>query len=160
SSRSMNESSKLPLLKQSFRLLVEQLRPEDHVSIVTYAGAAGLVLPPTSGAEKGRILAAMNALSARGSTTGAEGIRLAYELAEANFDKSAVNRVIIATDGHYNVGIADPNALEDYIAGKRQTGIFLSVLGFGTGNNNDLLMQSLAHAGNGAAAYIDTLNEA
>ena len=160
SSGSMNEPNKLPLLKQSFRLLVEQLRPGDKVSIVTYAGAAGLVLPPTSGADKSRILAAMDRLSARGSTAGAEGIRLAYQLAEDNFDKSAVNRVILATDGDFNVGITDPNALEEYIAEKRGTGVFLSVLGFGTGNYNDVVMQKLAQAGNGAAAYIDTLNEA
>jgi Ca-activated chloride channel family protein len=136
------------------------IAPRRSVSIVTYGGASGLVLPPTSGAEKGKILAAMNGLNARGTTAGAEGIRLAYELAEESFDKSAVNRVILATDGHLNVGIADPLVLEDTIAAKRGSDVFFSVLGFGTGNANDLLMQKLAQAGGGVATYVDTINEA
>ena len=159
-SGSMDEPNKLPLLKRSFRLLVDQLGPDDKVSIVVYAGSAGTVLPPTSGADKAAILAALDNLSAGGSTAGGEGIRQAYQLAEANFDKNAVNRVILATDGDFNVGITDPNALEDFVARKRETGVFLTVLGFGKGNYNDATMQKLAQAGNGNAAYIDTLNEA
>ena len=159
-SGSMDEPNKLPLLKRSFRLLVDQLQPDDKVSIVVYAGSAGTVLPPTSGADKAAILAALDNLSAGGSTAGGEGIRQAYQLAEANFDKNAVNRVILATDGDFNVGITDPNALEDFVARKRETGIFLTVLGFGEGNYHDATMQKLAQAGNGNAAYIDTLNEA
>ena len=160
SSGSMLASNKLPLLKQSFRLLVEQLRPEDRVSIVTYAGQAGVVLLPTSGAEKERILEAMNGLQAAGSTAGGEGIRLAYRLAEENFDRGGVNRVILATDGDFNVGITDPNALADFVASRRASGVFLNTLGFGFGNYNDLTMQKLAQAGNGVAAYVDNLNEA
>jgi Ca-activated chloride channel family protein len=128
--------------------------------MVVYAGAAGMVLEPTRGAEKAKILAALDRLHAGGSTAGGEGIRQAYELAKANFHKDAVNRVILATDGDFNVGITDPNALESFVARERASGVFLTVLGFGGGNYNDLTMQKLAQAGNGAAAYIDTLNEA
>jgi Ca-activated chloride channel family protein len=156
----MNEPSKLPLVKRSFQLLLEQLRPQDHVSIVVYAGSAGMVLPPTPGWDKDRILGSLERLQAGGSTAGGEGIRQAYELAKANFDREGVNRVILATDGDFNVGITDPNALEAFVARERASGVFLSVLGFGGGNYNDLLMQKLAQAGNGTAAYIDTLNEA
>ena len=159
-SGSMDEPNKLPLLKRSFALLVDQLKPDDHVSIVVYAGSAGTVLEPTPGANKAAILAALDHMSAGGSTAGGEGIRQAYQLAEANFEKGAVNRVILATDGDFNVGITDPNALEDFVARKRETGIFLTVLGFGEGNYHDATMQKLAQAGNGNAAYIDTMNEA
>jgi Ca-activated chloride channel homolog len=159
-SGSMNEPNKLPLLQRSFRLLVDQLRPEDRVAIVTYAGAAGTVLEPTSGADKAKILAAIDRMSAGGSTAGGEGIRQAYQLAKANFDKNAVNRVLLATDGDFNVGITDPKALEDFVTRERSSGVFLTVLGFGGGNYNDLTMQKLAQAGNGVAAYIDTINEA
>jgi Ca-activated chloride channel family protein len=159
-SGSMNEPAKLPLLINSFRLLLDTLSPEDSVAIVTYAGSAGTVLEPTPAAEKDRILAALDSLVAGGSTAGAEGIRQAYSLAGRSFDPEGVNRVILATDGDFNVGISDPKELEDYIAGKRESGIYLSVLGFGTGNYNDALMQALAQSGNGNAAYIDTLNEA
>ncbi|MEQ1820223.1 MAG: VWA domain-containing protein, partial [Terricaulis sp.] len=159
-SGSMGEANKLPLVIQSMRMLVEQLNARDHVSIVVYAGAAGAVLAPTAGNERGRIIAALENLHAGGSTAGGEGLRLAYSLAEQNFTRNSVNRVIIATDGDFNVGINDPEELEDFVERKRDTGIYLSVLGFGSGNYNDALMQTLAQNGNGNAAYIDTLNEA
>ena len=159
-SGSMGEPNKLPLVIQSMRMLVEQLNARDRVAIVVYAGAAGAVLEPTPGNERGRIVAALENLHAGGSTAGGEGLRLAYALTEQNFRRDSVNRVIIATDGDFNVGINDPEELEDFVARKRDTGIYLSVLGFGGGNYNDALMQTLAQNGNGNAAYIDTLNEA
>lgn len=159
-SGSMGEPNKLPLVQQSFRLLIDQLTARDRVSIVVYAGAAGAVLEPTPGNQHARILAALDNLQAGGSTAGGEGLRLAYALAEQNFDRNAVNRVIIATDGDFNVGIADPQQLQDFVSRKRETGIYLSVFGFGGGNYNDALMQRLAQNGNGVATYIDTLNEA
>jgi len=159
-SGSMNSPDKLPLLKNSFSLLVDALSPEDTVGIIVYAGAAGTVLEPTKVKEKGKILASLGRLQAGGSTAGGEGIRLAYSLAEMNFDKDAVNRVILATDGDFNVGITNRAELKSYIERKRKTKIFLSVLGFGQGNYNDALMQDLAQNGNGTAAYIDNLNEA
>ncbi len=159
-SGSMAEANKLPLVIQSMRMLVEQMNARDRVSIVVYAGAAGAVLEPTPGNERGRIIAALENLHAGGSTAGGEGLRLAYSLAEQNFNRNAVNRVIIATDGDFNVGINDPEELEDFVERKRETGVYLSVLGFGGGNYNDALMQTLAQNGNGVAAYIDTLNEA
>jgi Ca-activated chloride channel family protein len=159
-SGSMNSPDKLPLLKNSLAVLVDTLAPEDTVAMVVYAGAAGTVLEPTKIREKGKILAALDRLQAGGSTAGGAGINLAYSLAETNFDKEAVNRVILATDGDFNVGITNEAELKSYIERKRETGIFLSVLGFGQGNYNDALMQTLAQNGNGTAAYIDTLNEA
>lgn len=159
-SGSMDMPDKLPLLKNSLKMLVGELYPDDKVSLVVYAGAAGMVLEPTRAAEKGKIIAALDRLQAGGSTAGGEGINLAYSLAEANFDKGGVNRVILATDGDFNVGIRDPEALKSFIERKRESGIFLSVLGFGRGNYNDALMQKLAQNGNGNAAYIDSLNEA
>ncbi len=159
-SSSMAASDKLPLVKQSMNMLLSQLNPSDTVAIAVYAGAAGTILEPTPANEKQKILDAMNRLNAGGSTAGAEGIKLAYQLAENNFDKNAVNRVILATDGDFNVGIADHNQLKQFVERKRDKGIFLSVLGFGAGNYNDQLMQSLAQNGNGVAAYIDTLSEA
>ncbi|MEY3082418.1 MAG: hypothetical protein RJA94_2403 [Pseudomonadota bacterium] len=159
-SGSMEQVDKLPLLLNSFRLLLDTLGPDDTVSIVTYAGSAGTVLEPTKASEKAKILAALDGLSAGGSTAGAEGIRQAYNLAERNFDKAGVNRVILATDGDFNVGIADPRELQDFVERKRQSGVYLSVLGFGAGNYNDALMQALAQNGNGNAAYIDSLAEA
>lgn len=159
-SGSMNDPNKLPLLKQSFSMLLDSLKPTDKVSIVVYAGAAGTVLQPTEVSKKSEIIQALNNLSAGGSTAGGEGVRMAYELAQKNFDKEAVNRVILATDGDFNVGITDPEELKGFIEREREKGIFLSVLGFGTGNYNDALMQELAQNGNGVAAYIDTLNEA
>ncbi len=159
-SGSMNSPNKLPLLKNAFRLLVENLNNNDTISIVAYAGSAGIVLQPTKIQEKRKILNALEQLQSGGSTAGGEGIKLAYSLAEENFNEKAVNRVILATDGDFNVGISDSNKLKNYIERKRETGVFLSVLGFGRGNYNDELMQALAQNGNGNAAYIDTLNEA
>src|ERR1051326_8135134 len=160
SSGSMDEPNKLPLLKRAFHLLVDQLDEKDRVTIVTYAGAAGLVLDATPGSEKAKILAALDKLQAGGSTAGGEGIRLAYSLAEASFLKGGVNRVLLATDGDFNVGITDPNALESFVVGERDKGVELSCLGFGNDNYNDAMMQKIAQAGNGNAAFIDTMNEA
>ena len=159
-SGSMDEPDKLPLVKQSLRLLVGELKADDRVAMVVYAGNAGMVLEPTSGKDKAKILAALDKLEAGGSTAGGEGIRQAYQLAKENFAKDKVNRVILATDGDFNVGIADPKRLEDFVAHERESGIYLTCLGFGGGNYNDVTMQSLAQAGNGNAAFIDTLNEA
>lgn len=159
-SGSMMEEDKLPLLKNALTLLVDNLRPTDTISIVTYAGSAGTALEPTKVKDKAKIIAALSQLEAGGSTAGAAGIEQAYALAQKNFDKEGVNRVILATDGDFNVGITDPDQLENYIEKKRDSGVFLSILGFGEGNYNDLLMQRLAQNGNGNAAYIDTLNEA
>ncbi|MFC1817071.1 von Willebrand factor type A domain-containing protein [Thermodesulfobacteriota bacterium] len=159
-SGSMKSPDKLPLLKNAFRMLVETLDPKDRVAIVVYAGAAGTVLEPTLVKEKGKIMAQLDRLSAGGSTAGGAGIRQAYALAEANFDPAGVNRVILATDGDFNVGIRNPEELKGFVERKRQTGVYLTVLGFGRGNYHDALMQTLAQNGNGIAAYIDTLNEA
>ena len=159
-SGSMDEPDKLPLVKQSMKLLLGSLKPSDSVAIVVYAGAAGMVLPPTRVGEKEKILDALDRLQAGGSTAGAEGIVLAYKLAEKSFRKEAVNRVILCTDGDFNVGIDSTNELKGYVERKREKGIFLSVLGFGQGNYRDELAQALAQNGNGVAAYIDTLNEA
>lgn len=159
-SGSMNSPDKLPLLVNSMKLLLDTLAPEDTVAIVTYAGSAGTVLEPTKAADKTKILQALDGLGAGGSTAGAEGIRQAYQLAESSFDEQSVNRVILATDGDFNVGITNPEELQDFVERKRETGIFLSVLGFGEGNYNDQMMQTLAQNGNGVAAYIDSLNEA
>jgi Ca-activated chloride channel family protein len=159
-SGSMSAPNKLGLVKQSLAMLVGQLGAHDTVSIVAYAGNAGTVLEPTRASERGRILAAIERLGAGGSTAGAEGIRQAYALAERNFDAEGINRVILATDGDFNVGITDPEELKGYVERQRAKGVFLSVLGFGMGNYNDALMQTLAQNGNGNAAYIDTLSEA
>ncbi|MBE2192385.1 MAG: VWA domain-containing protein [Alphaproteobacteria bacterium] len=159
-SGSMNEANKLPLLKQSIVLLLDTLKSTDTISIVVYAGSAGTVLPPTKVSDKGAILMALQNLSAGGGTAGAEGIRQAYQLAESNFDKNAVNRVILGTDGDFNVGITSQEELKDFVEREKDKGIFLSVLGFGRGNYNDAMMQALAQNGNGVAAYIDNLNEA
>jgi Ca-activated chloride channel family protein len=160
SSGSMEEPNKLPLLRNSLKMLTDSLSPDDTVAIVVYAGSAGTVLEPTKVKDKAKIIAALDNLSAGGSTAGAEGIRQAYQLAEQNFDKAGINRVILATDGDFNVGITDPEELKSFVERKRESGVFLSVLGFGRGNYNDELMQTLAQNGNGNAAYIDTLNEA
>jgi Ca-activated chloride channel family protein len=159
-SGSMSAPNKLPLALQGFRMLAAQLDARDKVSIVVYAGAAGAVLEPTPGNDRARILAALDQLRAGGSTAGGEGLRLAYSLAERNFSANSVNRIILATDGDFNVGINDPQQLQDFISRQRETGIYLSVLGFGGGNYNDALMQRLAQNGNGVAAYIDTVAEA
>ncbi|WP_436643005.1 vWA domain-containing protein [Microbaculum sp. FT89] len=159
-SGSMNAPDKLPLLKTAFRMLLDQLGANDTVSIVTYAGEAGTVLEPTRASEKTKILDAIDTLQPGGSTAGAAGIEAAYRLAEVARREGSVNRVLLATDGDFNVGLSDPEALKTFIAQKRKSGIFLSVLGFGQGNYQDSLMQALAQNGNGVAAYIDTLNEA
>lgn len=159
-SGSMAPQDRLPLLQQGLRIFANQLRDDDRVAIVTYAGAAQLALEPTPGREKHRIIEVIDSLRASGSTAGGEGLQRAYALAQRNFDREAVNRVILATDGDFNVGITDLRELERFIAGKRKTGIYLSILGVGLGNLNDALMQRLAQAGNGNAAYIDSLLEA
>jgi Ca-activated chloride channel family protein len=159
-SGSMQPQDRLPLLKKGFRLFAEQLRDDDRVAIVTYAGQTQLALEPTPGSQKQRIVEVIENLHANGSTAGAAGLQRAYALAEQHFDREAVNRVILATDGDFNVGISDPKQLETFIAEKRKTGIYLSIFGVGLGNLNDALMQRLAQAGNGNAAYIDSLLEA
>ncbi|NEJ19392.1 DUF3520 domain-containing protein [Rhizobium leguminosarum] len=159
-SGSMDEQDKLPLLKSAFRLLVNRLKPDDTVSIVTYAGNAGTVLQPTRVAEKSKILSAIDRLEPGGSTGGAEGIEAAYDLAKQGFVKDGVNRVMLATDGDFNVGPSSDEDLKRIIEERRKDGILLTVLGFGRGNLNDSLMQTLAQNGNGSAAYIDTLAEA
>jgi Ca-activated chloride channel family protein len=159
-SGSMDQPNKLPLLKNSMKLLLDSLQSDDTVAIVTYAGSAGVALEPTKVADKQKIISSIDTFSAGGSTAGAEGLRQAYDLVERNFDKKGVNRVILATDGDFNVGITDQNELKSFIERKRDSGVFLSVLGFGQGNYNDAMMQTLAQNGNGNAAYIDSLNEA
>ena len=159
-SGSMNSANKLPLVKQSVGLLLESLKPTDTVSIVVYAGAAGTVLEPTPAKEKQKILSAMQKLRAGGSTAGSAGIKLAYELAEQNFIKKGVNRIILATDGDFNVGQSSNEDLKTLVERKRNNGVFLSILGFGRNNYQDDMMQTLAQNGNGVAAYIDTLSEA
>lgn len=159
-SGSMDYPTKLPLLKQSFGLLVDQLREQDRVSIVVYAGEAGLVLPPTSGAKKKKIMEALDNLAAGGSTAGGAGIELAYSIAKQNFRNDGNNRVILATDGDFNVGVSSDSGLVQLIEEKRKEGIFLTVLGFGYGNYKDSKMEQLADKGNGNYAYIDNLKEA
>jgi Ca-activated chloride channel homolog len=159
-SGSMNEPRKLPLVKRSLALLVDQLTARDRVAMVVYAGAAGLVLPPTSGDQKGELHAALERLQAGGSTNGGAGIQLAYDLASRNFIPGGVNRVILATDGDFNVGVTDEASLVRLIEAKARTGVFLSVFGFGMGNYQDDRLESLADKGNGNYGYIDTLNEA
>ena len=159
-SGSMDEPNKLPLLKRSLKMIVDQLREEDHVSIVVYAGAAGTALPPTSGSHKETILAALDQLQAGGSTAGSAGIQLAYETALKNFRKDGNNRVILATDGDFNVGPSSDSELTRMIEAKRKEGIYLTVLGFGMGNYKDNKMEQMADKGNGNYAYIDSLLEA
>ncbi|MCL4132076.1 UNVERIFIED_CONTAM: hypothetical protein GTU68_046650 [Idotea baltica] len=159
-SGSMNDTNKLPMLKSAFKLLVNQLRDEDKVSIVVYAGAAGVVLKPTSGNNKTKIIEALENLEAGGSTAGGEGIELAYKIAEENFSKKGNNRIILATDGDFNVGASSDDAMENLIKEKRKSGIFLTALGFGMGNYKDSKLETLADKGNGNHAYIDTMQEA
>ncbi|PBC03901.1 VWA domain-containing protein [Mesorhizobium sp. WSM3860] len=159
-SGSMDEPDKLPLLKSAFRLLVSKLKADDTVSIVTYAGNAGTVLMPTKAAERQKILAAINNLEPGGSTAGEAGIKEAYKLAQQSFVKDGINRVMLATDGDFNIGQTDDDDLKRLIEKERKTGVFLSVFGFGRGNLNDQMMQTIAQNGNGTAAYIDTLAEA
>lgn len=159
-SGSMSSPNKLPLLVSSLKLLSKQLRRQDRISMVVYAGAAGVVLEPTPGDETEEIFAALDQLQAGGSTNGAQGIRLAYAMAQKAFIKDGINRILLATDGDFNVGTVDFDALKDLVSKKRQTGISLTTLGFGMGDYNDHLMEQLADAGNGNYAYIDQLNEA
>jgi Ca-activated chloride channel family protein len=159
-SGSMRSANKLELLKTSLKLLTQQLRKQDRISIVVYAGASGVVLEPVAGDATGQIIAALDALTAGGSTNGGDGIRLAYAMAEQAFIKNGINRVLLATDGDFNVGTVNFEALKNLVEEKRRSGIALTTLGFGTGNYNDHLMEQLADAGNGNYAYIDNLNEA
>ncbi len=159
-SGSMNDANKLPLLINSFRLMLNSLQPDDQVAIVTYAGSAGMALAPTPASDSAKILASLQNLSAGGSTAGQAGLQQAYALAEQMAEDGDTARVILATDGDFNVGISDPEMLQDYVEDKRESGVYLSVLGFGRGNYNDTIMQTLAQNGNGTAAYIDTLAEA
>ena len=159
-SGSMQSPDKLPLVKDALRLLVDQMRPQDTVSIVAYAGSAGLVLKPTHGNDRGAILEALDAFEAGGSTAGADGIVLAYDVAKQNFLRDGNNRVVLATDGDFNVGVSSDGELEQLIESKRREGIFLTVLGFGTGNLKDSKMELLADKGNGNYAYIDSIAEA
>ena len=159
-SGSMGSADKLPLLKQAFAVFVDQLRPQDRVAIVVYAGAAGTVLPPTSGAEKAEILDTLSGLYADGRTAGGAGIRLAYDLAREHFIEAGNNRVVLATDGDFNVGVSSEGALVDLIERERESGVYLSVLGFGTGNLQDAKMEQLADHGNGNYAYVDNVLEA
>lgn len=159
-SGSMENPEKLPLVKKAFRLLVDKLRPQDRVAIVVYAGASGLVLPSTSGSEKEKIIRAIDRLSAKGSTAGGAGIRLAYQTAKENFMADGNNRVILATDGDFNVGASSTGELEDLIEAKRGEGIYLTALGFGMGNYKDNKLETLADKGNGNYFYIDDMREA
>jgi Ca-activated chloride channel family protein len=159
-SGSMSDANKLPLLKHALGLLIEQLRPQDQVAMVVYAGSSGLALPSTSGRDKGAIRDALVALDAGGSTNGAEGIELAYQIAQQSFVKGGINRVILCTDGDFNVGTTSEGDLTRLIEDKREHGVFLTVLGFGMGNVKDSTMEKLADRGNGNYAYIDSIEEA
>ncbi len=159
-SGSMQDQSKLPLLKRALRLMTRQLTAQDQVSLVVYAGAAGVVLEPTPGNQQARIEGALERLAAGGSTNGAGGIRTAYAMARQGFVEGGINRILLATDGDFNVGTVDFDALVDLVEREREAGVSLTTLGFGAGNYNDQLMEQLADAGNGNHAYIDTLNEA
>lgn len=158
-SGSMSSAERLPLLKSALKLLVQQLRAQDHVSLVTYASGTRVVLEPTSGENKSKIIAALDNLTAGGSTSGAAGISLAYSMAEQGYIKGGINRILLATDGDFNVGITNFDALKNMAEEKRKSGVSLSTLGFGVGNYNEKLMEQLADAGNGNYSYIDTLNE-
>jgi Ca-activated chloride channel family protein len=159
-SGSMQSEDKLPLVKRSLRLLVDQLRPQDRVALVVYAGSAGVVLPPTPGTEKARIAEAIERLEAGGSTAGGEGLRLAYRVAREHYARGGNNRVILATDGDFNVGVSSDAELERMVEQERASGVALTVLGFGTGNYQDAKMKKLAKRGDGNFAYIDRLDEA
>ncbi len=159
-SGSMNQQNKLPLLKSAFKLLSSQLREKDKISIVVYAGAAGVVLETTSGDQKIKIEEALDKLSAGGSTAGGQGIELAYKIARENFIKNGNNRVILATDGDFNVGSSSDRAMKDLIKEQRESGVYLTALGFGMGNYKDSKLETLAQTGNGNHAYIDSMQEA
>ena len=159
-SGSMSSPNKLPLVKASMKMLVDQLREQDKVAMVVYAGSAGLVLPPTSGDNKTKIKEAIDNLEAGGSTAGGAGIKLAYKMAKENFVKNGNNRVILCSDGDFNVGESSDDALERMIEQERKSGVFLTILGYGMGNYQDAKMQKLADKGNGNHAYIDGISEA
>jgi len=159
-SGSMMAADKLPLVKRGLSMMTESLRPQDSIAIVVYAGNSGLVLPATSGRERGKILKALEGLEAGGSTNGGAGIQLAYAVAQQQFKKGGINRVILATDGDFNVGTTSEGELTRLIEEKRKSGVFLTVLGFGSGNTKDSTMEMLADKGNGNYAYVDTLTEA
>ncbi|MGI9330982.1 MAG: vWA domain-containing protein [Gammaproteobacteria bacterium] len=159
-SGSMHDPRKLPLLRQSMKLLTRQMTSADRVSLVVYAGAAGVVLEPTPGDQQAKILAALDQLQAGGSTNGAGGIRAAYQMARQGYIADGINRIMLATDGDFNVGTVDFDTLVDLVEREREAGVSLTTLGFGAGNYNDHLMEQLADAGNGNHAYIDNLNEA
>ncbi len=158
-SGSMDSADKLPLLRSSLKLLVDQMRPVDRISLVTYAGSTQVVLPPTSGADKATIKAAIDGLRAGGGTAGASGIELAYRAAQQSFIDGGINRILLATDGDFNVGVSDTEQLKKMVEAKRRTGISLSTLGFGTGNYNEALMEQIADVGDGAYSYVDNLME-
>ena len=159
-SGSMEGRDRLDLAKESMKLLVKSLQPDDRVSIVTYANNVNVPLLPTLVSQLPAIEDGIDSLTASGATWGAGGLERAYDLAEQNFDKEGVNRIVLMTDGDFNLGTTDEGSLEQYVERKRETGIFLSVLGFGMGNYQDPIMKALANHGNGVAAYIDSLEEA
>lgn len=159
-SGSMAPQDRLPLLKQGFRLFAQGLREQDRVAIVTYANGTAVALEPTTGSDKQKIIDAIDALQAAGGTAGRDGLERAYAMAQRHFDAKAVNRIILATDGDFNIGVRDPRQLEFFIAEKRKSGVYLSIFGVGDGNLNDALIQRLTQSGNGNAAYIDSLLEA
>ena len=159
-SGSMNSPEKLPLVKKTLRILTEQLRPQDKVTLITYASGEELVLPPTSGDNKDEILRAINKLQAGGSTAGESALKMAYEQAQKAYVKNGINRILLATDGDFNVGVADTDALKSMVAEKRKSGISLTTLGFGTGNYNEDMMEQIADAGDGNYSYIDNEKEA
>ena len=159
-SGSMDEPDKLPLVKKTLRILTEQLRPQDKVTLITYADGEALVLPPTSGDNKDEILRAINKLQAGGSTAGESALKMAYEQAQKAYVKNGINRILLATDGDFNVGVADTEALKSMVAEKRKSGISLTTLGFGTGNYNEDMMEQIADAGDGNYSYIDNEKEA
>ncbi len=159
-SGSMSDENKLPLLQRSLAMLADTLGPRDHVAIVSYAGTAGVMLPPTSGEDRGAIRNALTGLESGGSTNGAGGIELAYQLARASFDAHGINRVILCTDGDFNVGVTDQGSLVRLIEAQRASGVYLTVLGFGMGNLKDSTMEKLAAHGNGNYGYIDSIEEA
>ena len=159
-SGSMNSPEKLPLVKKTLRILTEQLRPQDKVTLITYASGEELVLPPTSGRNKDEILRAINKLQAGGATAGESALKMAYEQAQKAYVKNGINRILLATDGDFNVGVADTEALKSMVAEKRKSGISLTTLGFGTGNYNEDMMEQIADAGDGNYSYIDNEKEA
>ncbi len=159
-SGSMNSPDKLPLVKKALRILTNQLRPQDKVTLITYASGEQLILPPTSGQDKDTILSAINRLQAGGSTAGASALNMAYEQAQKAWVKNGINRILLATDGDFNVGVSDTEALKSMVAEKRKSGISLSTLGFGTGNYNEAMMEQIADAGDGNYSYIDNEKEA